>query len=312
MVIAACDAVPVDMTMESVETQMQAVMGDDLSAMKLMKSTFDDLQNLGFSEDECKLFHDMTATQGEHTPIDAVKIDSVDNVWDLTIKSPVGDQFSGLVLKSSSGAVKGHVLNKEHGNQQVLEGRVEKGDTLVWKCKLTKPVPLTLTYTAQVDKDQKIQGKVVGTLMGKTVMDSSFSGTPVFGDKAEQAKAESAQQAQLDAQKSPGSSAGCLPRPDSLPRNTGIPAAAGILFVPHHGPPHRPPSRIRLHCRHLPRLNRNGLHGSGSPPFYASLAPGRCQTTVMPAGPAAGGSAVSRRQPAPESRRLSQPSQNPA
>lgn len=204
VVIAACDAVPVDMTMESVETQMQAVMCDDLSAMKLMKSTFDDLQNLGFSEDECKLFHDMTATQGEHTPIDAVKIDSVDNVWDLTIKSPVGDQFSGLVLKSSSGAVKGHVLNKEHGNQQVLEGRVENGDTLVWKCKLTKPVPLTLTYTAQVDKDQKIQGKVVGTLMGKTVMDSSFSGTPVFGDKAEQAKAESAQQAQLDAQKKPG------------------------------------------------------------------------------------------------------------
>jgi hypothetical protein len=35
-------------------------------------------------------------------------------------------------------------------------------------------------------------------------MDSSFSGTPVFGDKAEQAKAESAQQAQLDAQKKPG------------------------------------------------------------------------------------------------------------
>lgn len=204
VVLAATDAVPVDISMESVEKQMQSLMGDDLSAMKLMKSTFDDLKNLGFSDDECKLFHDMSATQGEHTPISAVKIDSVDNVWDLTIKSPVGDQFSTLVLKSSAATVKGHVLNKEHGNQQVLEGRVEKGDTLVWKCKLTKPVPLTLTYTAQVDKDQKIQGKVVGTLMGKTVMDSLFSGTAVFGDKAEQHKAESARQTQLDAQKKPG------------------------------------------------------------------------------------------------------------
>ena len=118
VVIAACDAVPVDMTIESVEKQMQAVMGDDLSAMKLMKSTFDDLQNLGFSDDECQLFHDMTATQGEQAPIDAVKIDSVDNVWDITIKSPVGDQFSCLVLRSAGSAVKGHVLNKEHGNQQ--------------------------------------------------------------------------------------------------------------------------------------------------------------------------------------------------
>jgi len=86
----------------------------------------------------------------------------------------------------------------------VLEGRVEKGDTLVWKCKLTKPVPMTLTYTAQVDKDQRIGGKVVGTLMGKTVMDCKFSGKPVFGDPAEQAKAESAQQSQLDGQKKPG------------------------------------------------------------------------------------------------------------
>lgn len=204
VVMASSDAVPVDMTMETAEAQLKKVMTDDVSGLKLMKSTFDDLKNLGFSDAECQMFYDMSATQGEHTPITAVKIDSVDNVWDLVIKSPVGDQMSTLVLKSSGGKVTGHVLNKEHGNQQVLEGRVENGDTLVWKCKLTKPVPMTLTYTAQVDKDQRIGGKVVGTLMGKTVMDSKFSGKPVFGDPAEKAKAESAQQAQLDGQKKPG------------------------------------------------------------------------------------------------------------
>jgi len=204
VVFAASEALPVDTTMESVETQMAKLMTDDVSNLMLMKSSFDDLKNLGFSAEEYKMFRDMSATQGEHTPIVGVKIDSVDNVWEITIKSPVGDQHSTLVLKSSGSAVKGHVINKEHGNQQVLEGRVENGDTLTWKCKLTKPVPLTLTYTAQVDKDQRIGGKVVGTLMGKTVMDSKFSGTPVFGAKADQAKQESAQQASLDAQKKPG------------------------------------------------------------------------------------------------------------
>ncbi len=57
---------------------------------------------------------------------------------------------------------------------------------------------------AQVDKDQKLQGKVVGTLMGKTVMDCAFLGTPVFGEQADLAKQESADQRALDAQKKPG------------------------------------------------------------------------------------------------------------
>lgn len=204
IVMASSDAVPVDMTIESVETQMQNLMVDDTSKLQIFKNTFDDLKNLGFSDEECQMFYDMTATQAEQGPIEAVPIDSVDNVWNITIKSPVGDQFSRLVLKSVSGAVNGHVLNEEHGNQTVLDGKIDNRDTLVWKCKLTKPVPMTLTYKGQVDKDQKLQGKVVGTLMGKTVMDCAFSGAPVFGDLAEQAKQESATQAEQDGQKKPG------------------------------------------------------------------------------------------------------------
>lgn len=204
VVIASSDALEVDMSMESVEAQMRNVMGDDTSKLKLYKSTFDDLKNLGFSDEECQMFYDMTATQAELGPIEAVPIDRVDNVWDITIKSPVGDQFSRLVLASSGGIVKGHVLNEEHGNQIILDGKINNGDTLAWKCKLTKPVPMTLTYSGQVDKEQNLQGKVVGTLMGKTVMDCAFMGKPVFGDKAEQAKTESAHQAELDAQKKPG------------------------------------------------------------------------------------------------------------
>ncbi|MEE2732874.1 MAG: SDR family NAD(P)-dependent oxidoreductase [Pseudomonadota bacterium] len=204
IVMASSDALPVDMTMESVAAQMKTVMTDDTSQLQIFKTTFDDLKNLGFSDEECQMFYDMTATQQELGPIEAVPIDSVDNVWDITIKSPVGDQFSQLVLNSSGSNVRGHVLNEEHGNQTVLDGKIENGDALVWKCKLTKPVPMTLTYHGQVDKDQNLQGKVVGTLMGKTVMDCAFLGKPVFGDPAETAKQASRQQAELDSQKKPG------------------------------------------------------------------------------------------------------------
>ncbi|HCB39716.1 MAG TPA: hypothetical protein DEP79_08495, partial [Gammaproteobacteria bacterium] len=156
IVMASSAAMPVDMSVESVAAQMNTVMTDDTSGLQIFKSSFDDLKNLGFSDEECQMFYDMTATQAELGPIEAVPIDRVDNVWDITIKSPVGDQFSRLVLASSGAALNGHVLNEEHGNQMVLDGKIENGDSLVWKCKLTKPVPMTLTYRGQVDKDQKL------------------------------------------------------------------------------------------------------------------------------------------------------------
>ena len=204
VVLASSEAIDVDMTMESVESQMKTVMGDETDKLFLLKTTFDDLQNLGFSEEEYQMFYDMTATQEELGPIDAIKIDSVDNVWDITVKSPVGDQFSTLVLKSDGGALVGHVINKEHGSQLVQSGQVENGDTMTWKCKLTKPVPMTLTYTMQADKNQNLQGKVVGTLMGKSVMDCGVTGKAVQGEKADEAPAESAKQMELESQKKPG------------------------------------------------------------------------------------------------------------
>jgi len=202
--IASSQAMDVDMTMESAEKQISALMTDDTSKLFLLKSTFDDLGNLGFSEEEYKLFHDMTATQETLDDIEAVNIDSVDNVWDITVKSPVGDQFSTLVLKTQGNDLVGHVLNEEHGNQTVLAGRIESGDCMVWKCKLTKPMPLTLNYTLQMDKDKNLQGRLVGSLMGKSVMDSAVIGKPVDDDRAAHAKAQSALQSELDGKKKPG------------------------------------------------------------------------------------------------------------
>ena len=50
-------------------------------------------------------------------------------------------------------------------------------------------MPMTLSYSAQVDKNQNLQGSVVGTIMGKSVMDCAVVGKSVQGDKADSAKA---------------------------------------------------------------------------------------------------------------------------
>lgn len=192
-VFAASEAVVVDDTIKSVEDQMKVVMNDN-GPMSVIHDSFDDLEILGFNEDEISMFRDMNATANSHlagSEVDAVKIDSVDDVWKLTIKSPVGDQFSHLVLSSKGSDLNGHVLNEEHGAQDVMKGKIENGDTLTWNCKITKPVPLTLAYSLQMDADKRLGGSVKGKLMGKVVMDSVVTGELVTGAEADKYKQQS-------------------------------------------------------------------------------------------------------------------------
>ena len=195
VVFAASETMKVDNTIESVANQMATVMNDS-SPWSVIHDAFDDLGNLGFSEDEYVMFRDMNSTKNSHVggvDVDAIKIDAVSDVWKLTIKSPVGDQFSNLVLNSQGKDLIGNVLNQEHGPQKVLEGKIENGDTMKWSCKLSKPVPMTLTYSLQMDEEKKLGGTVKGKLMGKVVMDSAVTGILLSGAEAEAAKKESAE-----------------------------------------------------------------------------------------------------------------------
>ncbi len=190
VVFAASETMKVDDTMESVANSIGTVMNDQ-SPWKVIHDAFDDLGNLGFAEDEYEMFRDMTATQNSHladAKVDAVKIKTIDDVWKLTIKSPVGDQFSNLVLNSQGSNLVGNVLNEEHGPQKVLDGKIENGDTMTWSCKLSKPVPMTLSYTMQMDGEKKLGGTVKGKLMGKVVMDAAVTGILLQGAEADAAK----------------------------------------------------------------------------------------------------------------------------
>ena len=195
VVFAASESMEVDDTMESVANTMGTVMNDQ-SPWKVIHDAFDDLGNLGFSDEEYEMFKDMTATANSHladAKVEAVKIKGIDDVWKLTIKSPVGDQFSNLVLNSQGSSLVGNVLNEEHGPQQVIDGKIENGDTMTWSCKLTKPVPMTLNYTMQMDGDKKLGGNVKGKLMGKVVMDAAVTGILLQGAEADEAKKLSAE-----------------------------------------------------------------------------------------------------------------------
>lgn len=193
VIFAASDTMKVDMTIDSVASQMGTVMNDQ-SPWKVIHDAFDDLGNLGFSKEEYEMFKDMTATANSHlaSAIKGVKINAVNDAWKLTIKSPVGDQFSNVVLNSQGSTLVGNVLNAEHGAQTVLDGKIENGDTMSWSCKISKPVPMTLQYSLKMDENKQLGGNVKGKLMGKVVMDAAVTGILLGGAEAEKAKQESA------------------------------------------------------------------------------------------------------------------------
>jgi len=98
---------------------------------------------------------------------------AIDCSWDFVVKTPAGEQKSVVTLKSEGGTLTGSMDSKEYGVQQIEEGTYD-GETLVWKSKVTKPMKLTLTYTATLDADNNMSG-FLKVAMAKM----KFSGTPV-------------------------------------------------------------------------------------------------------------------------------------
>jgi soluble epoxide hydrolase/lipid-phosphate phosphatase len=189
VVFAAAPMQNVDMSMESVAEGMKRTFADH--SLSVLNNTFDDLRNLGFSDEECAMFHDMSATQGardgtvgEGAHV-AVKKDSIDQVWTIVVKTPIGDQASTLVLKSEGNRLTGVVANEQYGSQVVESGELQ-GETLQWLVNTTIPMPLTLTYTGTLDANDNMRGQVEMGMFG--TMD--FTASPLHGEEA--AKARSA------------------------------------------------------------------------------------------------------------------------
>jgi hypothetical protein len=87
---------------------------------------------------------------------------AIDGDWDVTVKTPMGDQRQKVTFVTL-----GETLTGKHENQlgmvEIKEGRVD-GDKLTWHVDISQPLPVRLDIEALVAGDN-ISG-VVKTPMG--------------------------------------------------------------------------------------------------------------------------------------------------
>ncbi len=88
---------------------------------------------------------------------------AADGNWDVTIKSPMGDQ-KGVLSVTTDGASFSGKLVGGLGSMDIPSGSVD-GDKLSWKMDMTVPMPMTLDCTATVDGDA-LTGEVVAGAFG--------------------------------------------------------------------------------------------------------------------------------------------------
>lgn len=88
---------------------------------------------------------------------------AVDGDWDVTIKSPMGDQKAVLTVNSDGSGFTGKMVGSL-GAMDITGGSVD-GNTISWKMDMTVPMPMTLDATATVDGDA-IAGEVKAGAFG--------------------------------------------------------------------------------------------------------------------------------------------------
>lgn len=96
---------------------------------------------------------------------------TVKGTWNITIKTPMGEQKGKLSLEQSGAMLSGNMASPM-GTVPIENGAVD-GDALKWNAKVTSPMPLTLEFAGKLDGDN-IGGSVKLGAFGS----STWSGTP--------------------------------------------------------------------------------------------------------------------------------------
>ncbi len=91
--------------------------------------------------------------------------------WNIEINTPMGKQEGTLTLAQEGDAVTGSMASG--GDSVSIENGSVSGDQASWEAKVSKPMPLTLGFSATKDGDN-IGGKVKLGAFGE----ADFSGTP--------------------------------------------------------------------------------------------------------------------------------------
>ncbi len=88
---------------------------------------------------------------------------SIDGVWNVVIRTPMGPQEFVLNLKSDGDSFSGDASG-ELGSAPIDGGKVD-GDTATWSMKLSKPMPMTLKVRVTVS-EYEVEGVVDAGMMG--------------------------------------------------------------------------------------------------------------------------------------------------
>ena len=94
----------------------------------------------------------------------------VDGSYDVTTKTPMGDQRGTLTLVSDGDSLSGS-LSGDQGTIDIADGKIN-GDELTWSANITSPMPMKLEFTAQVDG-----GAISGSVKLGMFGNAQFSGT---------------------------------------------------------------------------------------------------------------------------------------
>ena len=74
-----------------------------------------------------------------------------DGTWNMTMKTPMGEQAGTLALSTDGGTLTG-TMGGPQGTMELENGTVD-GDNLAWTVNMTSPMPITIEATATVDGD---------------------------------------------------------------------------------------------------------------------------------------------------------------
>jgi hypothetical protein len=98
---------------------------------------------------------------------------SYSGTWDITLHSPVGAQKMSFAAKAAGEELTGVVTGANGEVTEITKGKVE-GAVATWDMAVTKPMALTLSFTANLDGDT-----ISGTTKLGMFGNAKFEGTRV-------------------------------------------------------------------------------------------------------------------------------------
>ena len=98
----------------------------------------------------------------------------VAGTYDVSIKTPMGDQKGKLTINPAGGGFTGSVASDMMGTMEITDGKVA-GDAITWTMDMKVPMPMTLECQATVDGDT-IAGAIKAGMFGSMDMTGTRSG----------------------------------------------------------------------------------------------------------------------------------------